>query len=184
MLTLFLALIDEQSDQEKFTKIYELHKQKMWYAARKILNDDQLAEDAVHNAFIGIAKNISSIKEVNSPAAAAYTVTAAKNCALSMLRKSTPNGTVDVSEMFYLSDDSASDAFSKIETKEFVKAILLKMPETYRDVLYYFFVENMSEKEIAQLLSKNINTVRQQVFRGRKFFKEQLRKGEKNNGKI
>ena len=86
--------------------------------------------------------------------------------------------------MFDLSDDSASDAFNKIETKEFVKAILLKMPETYRDVLYYFFVENMSEKEIAQLLSKNVNTVRQQIFRGRKFFKEQLRKGEKNNGKI
>ena len=184
MLTLFLALMDEQSDREKFTQLYNLHKQKMWYAARKILNDDQLAEDAVHDAFIGIAKNIGSIKEVSSPSAAAYTVTAAKNCALSLLRKSVPSGTADISEMFDISDDSASDDFERIETEEFVRSVLLKMPETYRDVLYYFFVENMSEKEIAQLLSRNINTVRQQVFRGRKFFKEQIKKGEKRNGKI
>ncbi len=184
MLILFLALMDEESDKEKFTQIYNLHKQKMWYAARKILKDDQLAEDAVHDAFIGIAKHIGSIKEADSPAAAAYVTTAAKNCALTMLRKSAPKGTVDISEIFDLSDDSASDAFGKVETEEFVKAILLKMPETYRDVLYYFFVENMSEKEIAQLLSKNVNAVRQQVYRGRKFFKEQIKKGEKINGKI
>ncbi len=184
MLFLLLTLIDEQSDKEKFGLIYTLHKQKMWYVARKILKDDQLAEDAVHDAFIGIAKNISSIKEADTPAAAAYVTTAAKNCALSILKKSLPKNTMEISEAFDLSDNTASNAFGKVETEEFVRTILLKMPETYRDVLYYFFVENMSEKEIAQLLSRNVNTVRQQVYRGRKFFKEQIKKGEKTNGKI
>ena len=56
------------------------------------------------------------------------------------------------------------------------------MPDTYRDVLYLLVVEQMSEKEIAELLGRKPGTVHQQVRRGRAILKEELMKGASVNG--
>ena len=61
MLSFFTLSIEDDADKVKFEKIYVLYKKKMWYAANSILSDAYLAEDAVHNAFIGIARNIKKI---------------------------------------------------------------------------------------------------------------------------
>lgn len=62
MITIYLSLIDSENDKIKFQEIYEKYKKQMWYVANDILNDNYLAEDAVHDAFIGIAKNFSKIR--------------------------------------------------------------------------------------------------------------------------
>ena len=56
------------------------------------------------------------------------------------------------------------------------------MPTTYRDVLYLLIVEQMSEKEIAELLGRKPGTIHQQVRRGRTILKEELMKGAIVNG--
>ncbi len=178
MIGFYLALAEKESDKEKLELIYNKYKKKMWYAARSILHDDFLAEDAVHNAFIGIAKNMKSIKDADSPGTCAYVVTAAKNHALNLLRKSNPSDILDISAAFHLSDENAQRELEKAETEDYAYSVLMRLPETYRDVLYYLLVEGMSEKDIASLLSRNVNTVRQQVKRGRKLFIEQMEKGD------
>ena len=87
MLVFYTLLIEEESDKAKFEKIYTLYKKKMWYAANSVLNDSHLAEDAVHNAFIGIAKNMKRIDDADSHKTLSYVITAAKNAAIDILRK-------------------------------------------------------------------------------------------------
>ena len=82
MLLFYTLLIEEDDDKAKFENIYLLHKKKMWYAANSVLTDPYLAEDAVHNAFTGIAKNIKRIDDPESSKTLSYVVTAAKNCAI------------------------------------------------------------------------------------------------------
>ena len=55
MLSIYLALIDTQEDQTLFEEIYYQYRNQMYYVSHKILNDDYLAEDALQDAFIGIA---------------------------------------------------------------------------------------------------------------------------------
>ena len=57
MLNIFLSLIDSDEDKAKFSNLYEQYKNLMFYIARDILKDEHLAEDAVQEAFIRIAKN-------------------------------------------------------------------------------------------------------------------------------
>ena len=58
MLSFYLTLVDGEEDKNKLERLYELYRLKMWYTANRILSDGFLAEDAVHDAFIGVAKNI------------------------------------------------------------------------------------------------------------------------------
>lgn len=184
MLSFYLTLVDGEDDKNKLERLYGSYRLKMWYTANRILADAFLAEDAVHDAFVGVAKNIDKIDEADTAKTCAYLITAAKNSAISIMRKSKPDSTVSIDEVFDVHDRSADTAFEEMETQKRARHILEEMPETYRDVLYYLLVENMSEKEIATLLSRNINTVRQQVRRGRMIFAEKFKKGEPSDGKI
>ncbi|MBR5318831.1 MAG: hypothetical protein IKU46_04460, partial [Peptococcaceae bacterium] len=58
-LSCYLLLIDSIEDQNKFEYLYNTYKNTMYYFSKRILNDIQLSEDAVHEAFLRIARNIS-----------------------------------------------------------------------------------------------------------------------------
>ncbi len=182
MLLFYTLLIEEDDDKIKFEKIYTLYRKKMWYAANSVLSDSYLAEDAVHNAFIGIAKNMKKIEVVDSSKTLSYVITAAKNAALDILRKNKGLPETDIDELYDVSDKESSSFYQNLETEDLIIKILTTMPETYRDVLYLLVVEQMSEKEIAELLGRKPGTIHQQVRRGRAILKEELMKGAKVNG--
>lgn len=182
MLPLYTLIIEEDDDKIKFEKIYTLYRKKMWYAANSVLSDAYLAEDAVHNAFIGIAKNIKRIKDVDSPKTLSYVITASKNCAIDILRKNKNLSETNIDELFDVDDKNNGSFDSTFETEDFIANALAAMPAVYRDVLYLLIVEQLSEKEIARLLGKKPGTVHQQVRRGRAILREELMKGAKING--
>lgn len=94
MLTLYLNTIDYTDDKEKFEKLYIKYRSKMYYVAMSVLHDRYDAEDALHNAFIAVAKNINKIADINSDETTAYLFRTAKNTALNVYsKKKTASGT-------------------------------------------------------------------------------------------
>ena len=91
MLVFYLSLIDSDEDKSKFETIYYEYRERMFSAAFDILNNNEDAEDAVHNAFIGIAKNMKSIGEVKSNRTLSYCIKAAKNSAINIFNKKKQN---------------------------------------------------------------------------------------------
>ncbi len=180
MLFFYSALIEEDDNKTKLEKLYVLYSKKMWYAANSVLSDAYLAEDAVHNAFIGIAKNIKKISDVESAKTLAYVITASKNAAIDMLRQRKGLNEANIDDLYDVSDKESSSLYEAVETEELVVNILKQMPETYRDVLYLLLAEQMTEKEIAILLGRKPGTVHQQVKRGRTILKK-LMKGVLSN---
>lgn len=63
MLTLYLSLV-ELDDQRKVEEIYIQYRQQMFYVACRILQDESLAEDAVHQAFLRIIDNLSKFMRI------------------------------------------------------------------------------------------------------------------------
>ncbi|MBO5209690.1 MAG: sigma-70 family RNA polymerase sigma factor [Lachnospiraceae bacterium] len=53
---------------------------------------------------------------------------------------------------------------------------VMELPEKYRDCLYFFYYEDYSIKEIAQILEMPENTVKTNLKRGREALKEVLEK--------
>ena len=67
MMNLFLTLLDSEEEKSKFEKVYEKYRKLMHYVAKGILADDQLAEDAVQEAFFRSAKNFYKVGEIDCP---------------------------------------------------------------------------------------------------------------------
>ena len=63
MLMIYASAIDDAAELRKFEKIFYAYRDQMFFVANKILNDEHEAEDAVQNAFMGIAQNIKSLPE-------------------------------------------------------------------------------------------------------------------------
>ena len=170
MLSFYLTLIDSEEEKSKFEIIYELYSKRMWYTANQILNDSFEAEDAVHNALIGIARNISHIGEPDSNATLAYVVTAAKNAALNIATRNKNINVHKLEDFRDVPDENAIDNFCTIENKALIISALKKMPDIYRDLLYFHYFEELSEKEISAFTGIKYATVRKQISRAKAIF--------------
>lgn len=62
-MIIYLQTIDDSSDKVKFERLYLHYQAFMYRIAYHILKNKQDAEDAVHNAFLSIAKNIEKIED-------------------------------------------------------------------------------------------------------------------------
>ena len=167
-MVMFMALIDEKSEQKQFETIYAGYGKQMLAAAYRVLEDPGEAEDAVQNALLGIAKHISKVPAGDEKVLRAYVLTAARNAALSILEKRRRVPETELEEAFTASDE---DLFQRVAASEDYEALLRairKLDLQYREVLMLIFVQEHTVKEAAEILGRREGTVRQQLNRGRK----------------
>ena len=67
MLLLYLSLIDDQDDKDKFEYLYNSFHVYMLEEAYKIVKNNYDAEDVVHDTFMDLAKNIKYFGQKNKP---------------------------------------------------------------------------------------------------------------------
>ena len=167
MLMYYLQLIETEEDRQLFTGIYEAHKKQMQWVAYHILHNRDLAEDAVHTAFVGLVNNMNSVRGRSGEDVKNYVLKAAKHAAINMLKKETmqqeflPELWEETEQDSVLEQLCAREGF-----EETVKAIL-RLKEPYSAVLYCYYVMEMDYDAIADVLQRKSATVRQQMHRGK-----------------
>lgn len=177
MLILYTAMIDDEADQLRFADIYYGYRKQMLLTARRILGNDEDAEDAVQTALLGIARRIKAVPSDDSGKLRAYVLTAAKNAALSMLPQKTRRETdVELDSLPLAAED---DLFTQVSLSQDYNLLLHAMrllPPPYREVLLMVCVEEQSIRDTAALLHRRPGTVRQQLNRGKRLLVELCRK--------
>ena len=183
MIAFYLNMIETEDDKNKFERVYYEYRKRMLFVANKVLHDRYEAEDAVQNALIGIAKNIHMIKEVESKDTFSYVMKAAYNAALDLSAKSRKRKeVVNIDGLYDLSDEGFLEELDLANSYNEVVEAIKNMKEIYRDVLFFYFVKDMTVKEIANLLNKSTGTVSSQISRGKRILLDSLKKGEFYNG--
>lgn len=180
MLPMLSTLIDDISDKAFFENLYCLYENQMFFVANRILNDTQLSEDAVQNAFIKIATNIKTLRELNETQVKQYLLITAKNAALDIVKNNINFETISLETNDLTDKFDFEDNIDNIDDKNLVVSVLKKLPKKYTDVMYLHFVVGLNKKEVAEVLNMNLNTVRQQIKRGKNMFIEIYEK-EVNN---
>lgn len=186
MLTLFLVYIDDEKDKELFEKIYYAYRKQMMTLAVSILHNEIEAEDVVHDVFLRIAiRNMNVIKKIDhSKDMRNYLLKATKNTALNMMKKkkieTLSMDTINEYAMKHM-DDYSDDAFLELicnrNDYEQVTAAIHMLNSTYRDVLYYHFVLELTVAETAKSLNQTVSTTKKQLVRGKKMLLKLLDKG-------
>ncbi len=167
-MLIYLSLIDTEEEKSKFEQVYNSYKHTMFYVAKSILKDDYLSEDAVHNAFISIAKNMDKISQVDSNRTKGYVLVIVRNISLNMLKKQ--NKTVDIEDFEENMTDDANledEVLSKLSVDLIVEEIT-NLPVIYKDILYLSYVEELKTQEISRLINISNEAVKKRLQRGRK----------------
>lgn len=184
MLVVYLNIIDEQNDKNKFEKLYLKYRSKMYYVAMSVLHHQQDAEDALHNAFLAIAKNIKKIKDVDSNETAVYLFRTAKNSALNVYAKKKRQAEHEIGIVEFIdinqNDIRDEELISEAQKLYFEKVVscIEMLPEHYRIVLELHFQHEYTIPQIAKILGLKLSTVKQQLVRGKKMLLSQLRSEE------
>lgn len=179
MLALYLAYLDDENDKKLFEEIFYAYRKQMVTLALSILNNENDAEDAVHNVFLRIAqKNWNTVRTIeNKTDLRNYLLKATKNASLNFIKiKNRDNVSLDSIVVFdlydseLLSDDSFIDTIcTKIEYDIMIEAIK-SLDDKYRNVIYYHLVMELPIIKTAQLLGQTVAATQKQLFRGKKMF--------------
>lgn len=176
MLSLYLALIDSPSDREKFNAIYNEYRELMFRAAMSVLRREALAEEAVQESFLKIAKNISRISEPVCSKSASFIVIIVRNTAIDILRKENPGAFVPFDE-----ETAAPESLKMPDVGEvmyggagIVSEAISSMDKIYSDALKLKYVYGFKNSEIAELLGISEKNSQMRVYRAKLILKKKL----------
>ncbi len=118
------------------------------------------AEDCYQNVFFKLFK---SLEKGDIPNPKAWIIKVTLNECRSVLRYRLRKNTVDLNKITAVAEDSREHEMLDL---------VFRLPPKCRDVIYLYYYENLTVKEISKATKINVNTVKSHLKRGR----EQLRK--------
>lgn len=163
------ARISNESDRDFLEKLYEKYEQQMYNIALCILHNSADAEDAVHEAFIRIIDNFNMIREKDGHVLGTYFVIIVRNIATDILRKKQNHTTVEIEEVYDLSDeyDVEEEFLCKCSVEAITDAVR-ELSGTNYDIMYLHLFKQYTPREIAALLGMTPNTVSARIHRSKK----------------
>lgn len=167
-MILFMAMLDNEEDKEKFVRLYEKYRYFMWYLANERLHDAGLAEDAVQEAFFALTRHMENIGDVDSRMTRNFLATIVKSKAVDILRRHREEPVEKVPEE---NSGEKSDVLDEIICRESYETLLQavsRLDEIYRVVFEFRYLHELSEKETADILGVTPKTVNVRIFRARK----------------
>ena len=87
MLSMLLAMLETEEDRERFLKLHGAYEKKLYAVAVRVLGDRTAAEDAVQQTWLQIIRRWDRVSQLPWSETEGYLVTAVKNTAVDMLRK-------------------------------------------------------------------------------------------------
>ena len=167
-----LALAVQKGDADSFGKLVERYRAKMLRYANKFLLADS-SEDAVQEVFIKTYQNIKSFDTSQRFSPWLYRI--AHNEFINHIKKNTREQLSFFDpDTFFPHPIAKENAESETESgfaKQLVETSLAKLDAKYREVLVLFYLEELSYKEISDILKIPIATVGVRIKRAKEALK-------------
>lgn len=169
MLVLYTSLIDDESEKLRFEEIYYSYHKRMYVVAKKILGNNEDAEDAVQVSLLNLARHMERVPAGNEQVLNAYIFTTVRNTALSMLRKQSREiDTISMDELPISIGDDPLEAMMKQNDYNMLLSVISELPLSCREVIFLRYVQGKDVKEVAEIIGRTSNYVRVQTHRAKK----------------
>lgn len=158
--------------EEEYTEIVEQYSDMIFRIAYQNLFQISDAQDVVQDVFLKLVKHIKSREYCfqDHEHLKAWLIRVTINQCLDAKKSFFRKHTVPVEQL---------DVSYEPEEREVLEE-LAQLPEEYRMILYLYYYEEYTIREIAQILGKKQNTVNSKLTRGRKRLKKLME--EKHDG--
>lgn len=167
---------------ELFKIIYNTHFEQIYRSTFLVSQNEQIARDAVQEAFITAFKNLHLLKDLKNPHA--WIAAVASNKAIDMIRKDLRS--VPVKDIDFLgTDEFVKNSPYKFVHKELEIDILKGLKQLdlkYREIIVMKYYYNLTEEEIHEFLNIPVGTVKSRLYRARQLLKNILQPGNDSEG--
>ncbi|TYP74583.1 RNA polymerase sigma factor [Paenibacillus methanolicus] len=144
----------------EFADLYERHIDRVYRLCFILLRNSADADDAVQSVFLKLFKHGQTFRDREHEKA--WMIVTAKNTCKDILKSWWRSRRVDLDA---LPENTYWDRHD--ERRRDVLERLLRLPEKYRTVLYLYYVEDYSVREISRLLDRKESTLQTQLAKGR-----------------
>ena len=178
-------------DQIAIEQLYNMTNDNVYYSIKTMIKNEDVAMDIMQDTYLKAFASLSQLKE---PAAfRGWIKRIAHNKTVDYLRKAKPvmfseMVSVDSDEMIDFKDERTTsmpeEVMDQKETSRLIGEILDGLSEEQRTAVGMFYFDNMSVKEIAEVLDVSENTVKSRLNYARKKIEVEVKALEKKGTKL
>lgn len=164
-----IAIMVQNGDSDAFGVIVDRYAAKLARYGRKFVSSTEDIKDLVQDVFLKAYQNIQSFDGEMRFSPWIYRI--AHNVFVDQIKKTSRNPLVFVDFDTFLAhpvyEDIEHSAHERVQTRQMIDQALEKISPKYREVLVLYYLEELSYKEIADVLSVPISTAAIRLKRGR-----------------
>lgn len=169
-------------DDGAFAVLVERYSQELWEFVGRFVRSLAVAEDIVQETFIQVHQSAGGFDTSRRFRPWLFTIAAnkardhlrgrARKKEIPLSLGARPGDSEDVSYLDFLSDASVapSAALEDKERREVVRAVVSRMPDHLREVLILGYYNRLAYKEIAEVLSVPLGTVKSRLHAAVSYF--------------
>ncbi len=171
----FLLMFETEEEKSKFEIVYTTYKNFMFAIAVKILKNEDEAEEIVGDSFLNIVKVFEKIDDPFSLKTRNLISQVTRNKAIDLYRRKKKKVFLPLIEEYKYDDFEFNDiSFERLfDCDEVDKAIALLKPE-YQAVLFLKYDNNLSIKEIAEVLGITVENAKKRLQRAKDKLKDAI----------
>ncbi len=175
----------KRGHREAFAEIVEMYKIPVFNICLRMVRIPQEAEDLAQEAFIRAYTNIDTYETDRKFSTWLFRI--ATNLSIDYLRKKKPDTSLDaeisgtdgytIGHQVAAADPLPEQQLLTRETQAFVQDAIMALPVKYRSAIILKYIQDLSLKEISDILEIPVATVKTRIHRGREALKQALPKG-------
>jgi len=165
----------KEEKEKSFVELYDTHADVIFRFCYFKTGDREIAKDLTQDTFIKVFNYLAK-KEVQN--AKSFIYTTAKNTVIDFWRKKKSLSENQLPEGFFESIAERDDTEADIDYSIFL-SLLDKLSESDREVIILRFIEDMSSKDMAELLGERENTILVRISRAKEKLRNLLKEANK-----
>jgi len=166
LLGLYLSMLETEQERNRMSEVYEAYRNTCLFVAKSYLEDDDwLAEDAVHNAFLTLISE-KQLLTLPDNRLKAIILTIVKRRAIDLFRQKTRNITENLDDIEFMPSKEESVELQISTSEEYEKLIQLisDLKEPYRSIMHLKYFAELSNTKIGEYLGITNRQVEVHVY--------------------
>jgi len=173
----------EEDDRAFMLNLYKNYYNLVRKTVFSLTHDNQDIEDLTSDVFVKLIDKISLIRSFDCCKTTAYVVYTSRSVAINYIK----HKQVEKKHMYYsdkidfIEDlverkEDSEERFIRQEETELLACAVSRLPQNQKDLLYFKYILDMSDKEISEILGIAQDSVRQYLTRARRNAKKLMEK--------
>jgi RNA polymerase sigma-70 factor (ECF subfamily) len=175
-----LVELFHQGNEAAFNELVRRYQEKVYWIARRFVNDHDQADDVVQEVFVKVYSALKQFRGESSVYTWLYRITV--NVALNALRKQRLKNFIRIDEFFETAEDESEQPDAIVERDEqqaLIEEAIARLPEKQKAVFILRYHEELPYEEISHILNTSVGGLKANYFHAAKKIGEYIQRAHR-----